>query len=162
MTEQGSSKTRPPLRRIVGLDYGLARIGVALSDERLLLASPLMTFRTEKKSEDTVVKLVEQLQHHAVANKYTIAEIVIGLPLMMSGKKGLIADEVMHFVSLLKLHIDVPIVTWDERLSSVQADRTLREGNLSRKKRSQVVDTVAACIILQNYLDRKNMQLGSM
>lgn len=156
------SASTPPRtlpRRIIGLDYGLARIGVAISDERHLLASPLMTFAAEKKAENTAAKLIQQLQQHASTNKYIITEIVIGLPLMMSGKRGLIADEVMHFVEILKQHIDVPIITWDERLSSVQADRTLREGNLSRKKRSKVVDTVAACIILQNYLDRKNIDL---
>lgn len=158
MTSYGPVNSRPPLRRIVGLDYGLARIGIALSDERKFFASPMMTFKTEKKSEETVVKLIQQLKNHAGTNKYIIEEIVIGLPLMMSGKKGMIADEVLHFVELMKQHIDVPIITWDERLSSVQADRSLREGSMSRKKRASVVDTVAACIILQNYLDHKNIQ----
>ena len=76
------------------------------------------------------------------------------MPLMMSGKHGMLADEVEHFVSLLKALIDTPIALWDERLSSVQADRSLREGNFSRKRRAKMVDSVAATIILQSYLDR--------
>jgi putative holliday junction resolvase len=77
--------------------------------------------------------------------------------LLMSGKMGLLADEVTHFVELLKSATSLPVVTWDERLTSVQADRSLREGNFTRKKRSQKVDSVAAVIILQNYLDFKRM-----
>lgn len=161
MTNPSPARSRPLARRVIGLDYGLARIGVALSDERKFIASPMMTFKTEKKSEETVAKLIQQLKQHAETNLYTIEEIVIGLPLMMSGKKGMIADEVIHFVGLMKQHIDVPIITWDERLSSVQADRSLRESQMTRKKRSQVVDTVAACVILQNYLDHKNISIAN-
>lgn len=158
MTFSETTKSRPSVQRIVGLDYGLARIGIALSDERKIIASPLTTFPTEKKLEETVVKLVQQLKSHSQTHNYLIEEIVIGLPLMMSGKKGMIADEVVSLVELMRQHIDVPIITWDERLTTVQAERSLREGTMTRKKRARYVDTVAACIILQNYLDRKNMQ----
>jgi putative holliday junction resolvase len=144
-------------RRFVGIDYGLARLGLALSDERKIIASPLMVLTAEKKTEETAKKLVQVLKQHAEANHYIIEKIVIGLPLMMSGKKGMIADEVVHFVELMHQHIDVPIETWDERLTSVQADRSMREGNLTRKKRARSADIVAACIILQNYLDRHSM-----
>lgn len=158
MTSSVAPKTKPLIHRIIGLDYGLARIGVALSDERHFIASPLLTFKCEKKLEDSVTKLLFQLNEHAETNKYIIQEIVIGLPLMMSGKKGMIADEVLHFVELLRLKTTIPISTWDERLTTVQADRSLREGSMSRKKRSGVVDVVAACIILQNFLDHKDLQ----
>jgi putative Holliday junction resolvase len=162
MTFSAAPKTRPPIHRIIGLDYGLARIGVALSDERQFIASPMITFKCEKKLEETVIKLLYQLNEHAEANKYVIEEIVVGLPLMMSGKKGMIADEVLHFVELLRLKTAIPISTWDERLTTVQADRSLREGSMSRKKRSKVVDVVAACIILQNFLDHKDIQRKSL
>lgn len=146
---------KPKATRIVGLDYGSARIGVAISDELKIIAKPLMTVRTEKKSELTVAKLLAELQKDGETNRYTLDQIVIGLPLMMSGKVGMQADEVKHFVELLKKLTDVPIITWDERLTTVQADRALREGNMSRKKRSQVVDEVAAVIMLQSYLDSR-------
>ncbi len=139
--------------RIIGIDFGLARLGLAMSDESKIIAMSMETMTAEKKSERTVAKLINLLSAHQQSTGYTIDSIVIGLPLMMSGKKGLLADEVLHFVSLLSQAISAPILTWDERLTSVQADRSLREGNFSRKKRAQKSDAVAAVIILQNYLD---------
>lgn len=148
-------KTKPT--RLIGIDFGAARIGVAYSDEQKIIAMPMTIVKTEAKSEATVKKVARELESHAEANHYTIAEIVIGLPLMMSGRVGLQADEVKHFVKLLAAAIAVPIVTWDERLTTVQADRSMREGHMTRKKRAQIVDTVAAVIILQNYLDHKKL-----
>jgi len=153
MIEMTAQKVLPG--RIVGIDYGLTRIGLSLSDECKIIATPLITFVADKKSEKTVLKLVAELNSHAEKNRYRIEEIIIGLPLLMSGKKGFLADEVLHFIELLRQNISVPIITWDERLSSVQADRALREGNMSRKKRSQSVDSVAAIIILQSYLNSR-------
>lgn len=154
---QSSPKNKPKATRIVGIDYGLARLGLALSDERKIIANSLKTLQAEKKAEATAHKLINELNDHATLHNYEIEEIVIGMPLMMSGKKGMLADEVIHFVTLLKKLLQMPIVTWDERLSSVQADRSLREGNYSRKKRSKMVDGVAATIILQSFLDNKGM-----
>lgn len=149
-----SPKTSPT--RIVGLDFGMARIGVAVSDEQKIIATSLETCKTERRMQDTCEKLKIQLQAHAAQYRYEIAEIVVGLPLMMSGKKGLLADEVTAFCAILKTHFSCPISTWDERLTSVQADRSLRESNLTRKRRAKMVDAVAATIILQNYLDMKS------
>lgn len=145
-------------KRIVAIDYGLARLGLALSDETKLIASSLQTLQAEKTAEKTAHKLCKELQGHAVANHYEIEEIVIGMPLMMNGSKGMLADEVIHFVSLLKKLFDIPINTWDERLSSVQADRALREGSFSRKRRAKLVDAVTATILLQSYLDKKGLE----
>ena len=144
--------------RIVAVDYGMARIGLAVSDERKIIGTPLETLKAEKQSAQTVTKLINVLEQHAKENRYTIESIVIGFPLLMSGKKGLLADEVSHFVSLIETLVTFPVVIWDERLTSVQADRYLREGQMSRKKRSQKVDSVAAVIILQNYLDFIGLQ----
>lgn len=143
--------------RIVGIDYGTVRIGIAISDEQKIIASPLCILPAEKKTERTIVNLLHMLKEHQHQHRYEIEEIVIGLPLMMSGKIGFLADEVQHFVSLLKKMVTIHITTWDERLTSVQAERSLREASLSRKKRVKKVDTVAAVIILQNYLSFKKV-----
>jgi len=160
--ETNVQSNRPRPTRIVGIDFGLARIGIALSDEQKIIATPLTTFKAFKRTEETVLKLAEELKRHAESNRYDIAEIVIGLPLMMSGKQGFLADEVVHFVSLLKNYFNIPIVTWDERLTSVQADRSLRESSLSRKRRAKAVDAVAAIIILQSYLDSKRFEKNAI
>lgn len=149
-------KTKP---RIVGIDYGMARLGVAISDESRIIASPLMTITAERKLEATVDKVIGELQKLIETHNYQIAEIVVGMPLSMNGKMSLSSDEVTHFVSLLQEKWPHPIITWDERLTTVQAERTLREANMSRKKRAKVIDTVAATIILQNYLDRESCKL---
>lgn len=141
--------------RILGLDFGLARIGVALSDETKILASPLYTLKCEKQIEQTVKKLLIDVVRYEKELHFTLEEYVIGHPLLMSGKTGFLADEVKHFVEILKQHTPLPITLWDERLTTVQAERSLRESNLSRKQRSARVDTVAAVIILQNYLDSR-------
>lgn len=155
-----SDTSRKKATRVVALDYGLARIGLAISDETKTIAMPLKTLQCEKKTEETAKKLLQVLQEHQKAQNYELIEIVIGLPLMMSGKKGFLADETQYFVELLKKLVSIPIVTWDERLTSVQAERSMREGNLSRKKRAKSVDHVAAIIILQSYLDHLKIRNG--
>lgn len=154
-----SAKPRPS--RLVGVDYGMARIGLAISDERKIIAVPLLVMKTEKKLEQTVIKLSDTLLSAAQQGKYDIAEIIIGLPLRMSGQRGVMADEVAIFADLLKARMAIPIVLWDERLTSVQADRAMREAQLSRKRRSELADTVAAVIILQSYLDSRHTGEGS-
>lgn len=145
--------TRAKATRIIAIDFGLARLGVAISDEMKIFAMPLVTIQCESKSELTVAKVLSEIAKHQATNKYDVEAIVLGMPLMMSGKMGMLADEVKHFVDLLRQSTTTPIVTWDERLTTVQAERSMREGSLSRKKRSKIVDKVAAVIILQSYLD---------
>ena len=148
---------KPKKTRIIGIDYGTARFGIAVSDEMKIIAMPLMTITSESKSEKTVIKILAELKTASGLNKYEIEAIVIGLPLKMNGKFGLQADDVTHFIELLKTHTDIPIIAWDERLTTVQAERSMREGNMTRKKRSKIVDKVAAVIILQSYLDNRNL-----
>lgn len=157
---QESGTMRPKKSRIVGIDFGIARIGLSLSDESKIIASPLATIACEKKSESTAAKVMNELKKHQELHRYDIEKIIIGLPLMMSGKMGFLADETKHFVELLSQLTTIPIIMWDERLTTVQAERSMREGNMSRKKRSKVVDVIAAVIILQNYLDHMTMQTG--
>lgn len=121
-------------KRIIGIDFGMARIGLALSDERQIIASPFKTIQTERKGELTAAKVASALRDIESSLNCEIEEIVIGMPLMMSGKNGFLADEVKHFISLLTQVTIIPIRTWDERLSTVQAERSLREAQMTRKK----------------------------
>lgn len=145
--------------RIVGIDWGAARLGIALSDEQKIIATPLKTITAEKKSEATAKKVLAELLAHAETGRYTIEQIVVGLPLMMSGKSGFQADEVKHFIAQLQALTSIPIVPWDERLTTSMAERSLKESSLSRKRRSQVVDSVAAIIILQSFLDHRGFNV---
>lgn len=145
--------------RIAGLDWGAARIGVALSDERKIIATPLKTIKGEKKAELTTKKVLKELLDHAELHKFTYEAIVVGMPLMMSGKTGFLADEVTNFIEILKTLTDIPVIPWDERLTTMMAEKSLKESSLNRKRRAQVVDSVAAIIILQNYLDHLHIRL---
>lgn len=141
--------------RLVGIDYGMARIGLSLSDPTKLIATPLTTLQCEKKLQKTIEKLLEFLNDHALQHHYEIEGFVVGLPLLLNGKPGLLADEVRHFVEECKKITSIPIILWDERLTTVQAERSLKESSLTRKQRAKVVDSVSAIILLQNYLDSK-------
>lgn len=143
-------------KKILGIDFGLARLGLAISDASQKIAFPLKFIKAEKKAEFTAKNLLAFIEEYCKGHHSEIALIVIGMPYMMSGKKGMLADEVDHFVALLKTLVSIPIVTWDERLTTVMAERSLRESSLTRKRRAQVVDSVSAGIMLQNYLDSKH------
>lgn len=153
---------RPKATRVIGIDYGLKRIGIAYSDERKIIASPMMTLNTEKKLELTIEQLLKELEKHQSEHNYIIEGFVVGLPLMMNGTLGLIADEVKHFVELLNKATSNPVFMWDERLTSVQAERSLMESSMSRKKRTKYVDRVSAVIILQSYLDSKSLNIPAI
>lgn len=141
--------------RILCIDYGLARIGLAVSDPNKIIATSLATIASEKKIEQTALKLKNEITLYEEKSRCHIEEIVIGLPLRMNGTMGMMADEVRLFAELLQQQVSCPVITWDERLSTVQAERAMIEGGMSRKKRSQIVDKVTAVIILQSYLSSK-------
>src|SRR5690606_11978697 len=117
----------------------------------------LKTFQASKKMEETVKNLAEELAQHQKDFNYELKEIVVGFPLKMTGNMSFISDEVSHFVEMLKNVLNIPIIKWDERLTSVLAERALMEGSFTRKKRTQKLDQISAVIILQNYLDSKNL-----
>lgn len=148
---------RPVPGRILGVDFGISRFGLALSDETKTISMPYKVWHPEKKAEQTVAKFLVFIDSIRAEYQCTIDEILIGMPLMMSGKTGFLADEVTHFVSLLQSSCSIPVKTWDERLSSVQAERSLMESTMTRKKRTKFVDTVSATLILQSYLDHRNL-----
>lgn len=144
--------------RTIGIDFGIARLGIAVSDPTHMIAIPLETLQAEKKAEQTARKLLKFLDDYSLKQQCAIDSIVIGMPLMMSGKKGFLADEVLHFIEQLKTLTTIPVLTWDERLTTVQAERSLRESSLTRKRRAQMVDSVSAIILLQNFLDSKSFK----
>ncbi len=139
------------MSRLMGVDFGLKRIGIAFSDERKIIASSFGKILVGKNSEETCKKILQLIEEHDVE------KIVLGNPLHMDGKMSFLSDEVKHFKELLQTKTEIPIVLWDERLTSVQAQRTLQSSGMSRKKRAKVVDTVAAVILLQSYLDSQSL-----
>ncbi len=131
---------------VLGIDYGEKRIGVAVSDELKMIAMPLLV-HTRIKPGDDVVAIMDLCREREVET------ILVGQPLNMDGSSGAAVDKVDEFVARLKEQTDLPIELWDERMSSLSAERVLIEGNMSRRKRKGVVDKLAAQIILQSYLD---------
>ncbi len=136
--------------RILCLDIGSVRIGIAQSDELQIIASPVEVFkRTNSINNDA--KYIANM-----AKQNNVQEIVVGLPLKLDGTAGASVDMVNEFIEKLKKYTELPIITQDERLSTVSASKILIEGNVRREKRKGVIDKIAATIILQNYLDKKS------
>ena len=136
------------MMRIMALDFGTKRIGMAMSDELMLTAQGLNSLERKalKSDLEEISKLVQE---------NNVEEIVVGLPLNMNGTYSAKTKEVVEFVDELSRVVSVPIKTWDERLTSMQAERILLDADASRAKRRKVTDKLAAQIILQSYLDAK-------
>jgi putative Holliday junction resolvase len=134
--------------RILGLDVGTKGIGVAVSDELGWTAQGLHTLGRRGLDADLAAL-------GALAREHDVERVVVGLPRNMNGTLGPQAEYVLEFAEQLKAALGLPVVTWDERLTTVAANRVLLEADVSRKKRKALVDTVAAVLILQGYLDRQ-------
>lgn len=154
-----SSPPKKKSKRILGVDFGLKRFGLALSDESQIIASPLQVFLAEKKIDATIKNFLILIAQLESTYSCQIEEIVIGLPLKMSGQMSLMSDEVNFFIQLLAQQTSIPIKTWDERLTTVQAERSLHQAGLNRKDRTKFVDKVSAAITLQSYLDFKKISM---
>ena len=139
--------------RIMGLDIGEKRIGVALSDSLRIIAGALTV--VERVTDDAALKQIIDL-----ARENEVERIVVGMPRSLDGSLGKQAQAVQYFVDLLKKRTDIPVVTWDERLSTVAAERTLLEVGMKRDKRKKRRDSLAAAIILQGYLDRERSRVS--
>ena len=137
----------PPARAIAGLDLGDKTIGVAVSDRLLSVATPLLTVRRKKFGVDAAALL-------DVVTKRDLGGLVLGLPRNMDGTEGPRCQSTRAFARNLSALTDLPIGFWDERLSTVAAERALLEADMSRAKRAEVIDHVAAGVILQGVLDR--------
>lgn len=134
--------------RIMGLDVGDKTIGVSVSDLMGLTAQPVTTIKRVSKKKD-----IESLKE--IIKEKQVIKIVSGLPKNMNGTLGPQGEKVLSFCELLKEETKIEIEFFDERLSTVQAERSLLEGDISRQKRKKVIDMLAAVIILQGYLDRQ-------
>ncbi|MFY9842499.1 MAG: Holliday junction resolvase RuvX [Terriglobales bacterium] len=134
------------LRRILALDVGSKRIGVAISDPLGITAQGLETIQRQNKRRD--MGALGQL-----VARYEVREIVVGLPLRLSGAEGTQSEKMRRFADDLRAHFDVTVHLWDERWTSTEANRLLRETDLSIKKRGQAVDRMAAILILQSWME---------
>ncbi len=136
-----------PGARLAGLDLGTKTIGVALSDIGLAIATPFKTIRREKFARDA-----EELL--ALCAAENVGGLILGLPVNMNGTEGPRAQATRAFLRNLSTLTDLPVVLWDERLSTAAAERAMLEADLSRKKRAEKIDAAAAAFILQGALDR--------
>jgi putative Holliday junction resolvase len=132
----------------MGLDVGEKTIGIAVTDPLHIMAQPVTTIRRTSLEKD-FASIAEKIK------EYDVGEIVIGLPLNMDGSSGEKVKVVLLFKDRLSVAIPVPVVTWDERLSTVAMQKTMIEADVSRQKRRQVIDKLAAVFILQGYMDFK-------
>ncbi|TDL84364.1 Holliday junction resolvase RuvX [Meridianimarinicoccus aquatilis] len=137
----------PAGRAVAGLDFGTKTIGVAVSDRLLSVATPLETVKRKKFTADAAA-LSKLFSHREIAG------IVLGLPRNMDGSEGPRCQSTRSFARNLASVIDLPVTFWDERLSTVAAERSLLEADASRAKRAELIDNVAAGYILQGALDR--------
>ncbi len=135
-----------PGQRVLALDYGLKRVGVAVSDVLLLMAHGRETVQYRSQRD-----LLERLQ--TIIKREAASLIVVGLPRNMNGTEGEMSQKVRAFIEVLAQEVQLPVVAWDERLSSKQAERALTTLGKSTREQRQVVDQVAAVFILQSYLD---------
>ncbi len=133
--------------RTMGLDIGSHTIGVAVSDELGITAQGLKTIR--RKSMEVDINEIA-----TIIDQFDIQKIVVGLPKNMDGTLGKQAEMVLNWLNSFLNKIHIPVVTWDERLSTVGASKVLLEADLSRAKRKKVIDKLAAVLILQGYLDQ--------
>jgi putative Holliday junction resolvase len=141
------------MKRIMGIDYGTARIGIALSDELQMLAHPAETIVVAPGKEPFG-------QIAALAREKNVERIIVGLPRNMSGEPGEAATRVQGFAEKLARAVECEVRTWDERLSTVAAHRSLREAGKSTRQTRHYVDQVAAQIFLQSYLDSLQLKRG--
>ncbi len=139
------NNTRP---RILALDVGAKTIGMAVSDPLGFTAQGLKTLRRTNKRAD-----FEHLER--VLREYEVAEIVVGYPLRMSGQPGAQAEKVAALAEEIRRRFQLPVHLWDERLTTVEAGRVLRESEVSLQRRRQAVDRLAAVLILQSFLDHR-------
>ena len=149
MSDYASASQPSHSPRILGLDVGSKTIGLAVSDPLGITAQGLQTLRRRNKKTD-----FGQLQN--VIAEYGVAEIVVGYPLRMSGVEGIQAEKMQRFAEELRKKFALPVHLWDERLTSAEANRVLRDSEMSIQRRGEVVDRLAAVLILQSWLDTRS------
>ena len=145
MDSTGAPQLRP---RVLGLDVGSRRIGVAVSDPLWITAQGLETIRRQNKRKD-----FDQLAQ--VIREFEVSEIVVGYPLRLSGAEGTQSEKMQLFAEELRKKFKLPVHLWDERLTSSQAHRILKEAEISIEKRGKAVDRMAAMLILQSWMEAR-------
>jgi putative Holliday junction resolvase len=135
--------------RILGLDYGSRRIGAALSDELGITAQGIGTI-VRKNREADLAAIADFIK------RFGVERIVVGYPLRLDGSEQIQCEKVNSFIKRLKTHFSLPIIRWDESLSTKEADEILRERGIKPEERKKIVDRVAASLILQRYLDARS------
>lgn len=144
--------TQRAMNPILALDFGRARIGAAISDELQLLAHPFETIPANKQAVSRIAEIVREKK---------VDHVVAGIPRQMNGQIGAAATEALQFVEKLRAILPCPVVTWDERLTTVAAHRVLRDAGKKTRDTRSYVDQVAAQMILQSYLDWRVANVGS-
>ncbi len=137
----------------MGLDYGSKTVGVAISDPLGITAQGIETI--ERKDENKLRQTLARIE--ALANEYEVEKIVLGFPKHMNNTIGDRAEKSLELKAKLERRIGIPVIMWDERLTTVEAERTLIESNVRREDRKKYVDKIAAVFILQGYLDSLSM-----
>ena len=135
--------------RIMGLDYGSKTVGVAISDSLGITAQGIETI--ERKEENKLRKTLARIE--ALAEEYEVDKIVLGFPKNMNNTIGERAEKSLEFKGMLERRTGLPVIMWDERLTTVEAERTLMESGVRREERKKYADKIAAVFILQGYLD---------
>lgn len=133
--------------RTMALDVGEKTVGIAMTDELGLIASPRETLRRDGRELDRLVEMVTREE---------VGEVVVGLPVSLNGTHGPSAERALQFAAWLRQRISISVVTWDERLTTAEAEKMLIAADTRRSKRRQVVDQIAATLILQNYLQSQS------
>lgn len=140
--------------RIMGLDYGSKTVGVAVSDALCITAQGIETI--ERKEENKLRKTLARIEE--LAKEYEVDRIVLGFPKNMNNTVGERGEKTLEFKAMLERRSGLPIIMWDERLTTVEAERTLIESNVRRENRKKYIDKIAAVFILQGYLDSLSMR----
>lgn len=140
--------------RIMGLDFGSKTVGVAVSDALLITAQGIEIVRREQENKlrRTLARIEELIK------EYEVEKIVLGLPRNMDGSSGERVEKTMEFKAMLERRTQLEVIMWDERLTTVAADRLMMEANVRREDRKKYVDSIAATFILQGYLDKLSME----
>jgi len=132
------------LLRLIGIDYGEVRIGIALSDPLQIIAQPYQVIRNDEYKFSRITKIVKEQK---------VEKIILGLPVNLAGEDTKKTSEIREFAKQLENHVDIPIIFWDERLTSVEANEKLKQMGYSIKDSRKVIDKVAASIILKSYME---------
>lgn len=141
------------MKRILAIDYGDVRMGLAVNDALGITAHGVCSFKRTSVEND-MAKIKDVITSRGVE------EVIVGMPYLLSGEKGSKAKEVEAFISVLKQHVQLPMIEWDERYTTVQAEEILHDTNVKKKKRKAVVDMLAATFILESYMESVKKSLN--